>query len=447
MNYYVMVGTLLLFTLVAIWIGKKTSDENQSSDDYFLSGRNIKFYNLTLTFLATQLGGGAILGSAEAAQTYGWHAIYYALGLSLGLIVLSLGVGKTLRKMNVKTIPEIFELKYNSPILKKITSLLMIVSFFLILVATGVAARKYFASIHITSPYIFILIWLTFLVYTVMGGLNAIVKTDKVQVSFILFVFIIVTIWMTMNMTEGIDLPSFEVLPTGNQDIPWTSWLLMPFIFALIGQDMGQRCFAGKSPKIVSLATASAGILLAISALLPTYLGIISTILNIDTSQGQSILMQTIIYLTNPTIAALFASAILLAIMSTADSLLCAISANVALDFNEFFRGKRDASLTLPKVITFVIGVLALLASFWSGDIIPIMVSAYELSVLTLFIPIIGAVLIPNATSKAAWGAIISGSLGFVLLKTTHNIPWIEVYIIGINAIIYLAIQIYTDQE
>ena len=91
---------------ISIWIGVNTSSQTKTTEDYYLSGRNLGFVNLTLTFLATQLGGGAIIGGAEAASKYGWYAIYYSLGLALGLVVLSLGVGGIFRRMEIQTIPQ-----------------------------------------------------------------------------------------------------------------------------------------------------------------------------------------------------------------------------------------------------------------------------------------------------------------------------------------------------
>ena len=68
----------------------------------------------------------------------------YGFGLSLGLIVLSLGVGSSFRRLEVVTIPEIFEKVYNAPRLRQISSVISIISLFLILVAICLSTKKTF---------------------------------------------------------------------------------------------------------------------------------------------------------------------------------------------------------------------------------------------------------------------------------------------------------------
>ena len=196
MNYYIFTSVLTALAAISIWIGVKTSSQTKTTEDYYLSGRNLGFVNLTLTFLATQLGGGAIIGGAEAASKYGWYAIYYSLGLALGLVVLSLGVGGIFRRMDVQTIPQIFGKIYKSAALQKFASVLTIISFFLILVAIGVAARKFFATIGFESPYVFFGFWTVVILYTVMGGLSAVVKTDVPQTVFIIGTFLLVYLYI-----------------------------------------------------------------------------------------------------------------------------------------------------------------------------------------------------------------------------------------------------------
>ncbi len=224
---------------------------------------------------------------------------------------------------------------------------------------------------------------------------------------------------------------------TAPEQIPWTSWLLMPFLFVIIGQDMGQRCFAGKSPKIVSLATAAAALLLVICSLLPTYLGILGSTATAD--GDTSVLLQTVANFTNPTITSLFACAIFMAIISTADSLLCAISSNLALDFS----ATNPQTMRSDKAITFVVGITSMVLAYFEGDIIPIMILAYELSVSTLFIPIVMAVMLKSPSPKAAFASILAGLLSFTLFKVTQSdLPQALIGLV-ISTISFVTIQLY----
>lgn len=416
MNYYIFLIVLILLSFISLWIGKREARVTKTQDDYYLSGRKIGFLNLTLTFLATQLGGGAIVGSAEAALTFGWSAIYYSAGLATGLTVLSLGVGAVFRRMEIRTIPEIFKKVYDSPFLQKIASIFTILSFFFVLIAVGVAARKFFVSIELGNPLIFSCFWFAVILYTVLGGLGAVVKTDRIQAGFIMVVFFVtfLYLWFLPSTTN------LEIMVNASEKtefIPWTSWLLMPFMFVLIAQDMGQRCFAGKSPKVVSLSAAAAGVLLVICSLLPIYIALLGQQIGVIINGDESVLLKTIERVTNPTMMSLFACAIFMAIISTADSLLCAISSNLSLDFNWPLRKQNDRTLTIAKSVTLFVGLIAMAFAYSAADIIPLMVFAYELSVSTLFVPIIMAVIFTSPSRIAAYSAMTVGFICFISFK------------------------------
>ena len=86
---------IILFGLQAICfvVGRKASKNIKNKDDYYLSGKNVNFFPLMMTFLATQVGGGLVLGAAQEAYEYGWTVFLYPVGQSLGLILLGLGLG------------------------------------------------------------------------------------------------------------------------------------------------------------------------------------------------------------------------------------------------------------------------------------------------------------------------------------------------------------------
>ena len=62
----------------------------------FFGGKSVQLFPLMMTFLATQVGGGLILGSADEAYRFGWTVLPYPLGAALGLILLGAGIGRKL---------------------------------------------------------------------------------------------------------------------------------------------------------------------------------------------------------------------------------------------------------------------------------------------------------------------------------------------------------------
>lgn len=109
----------------------------------------------------------------------------------------------------------------------------------------------------------------------------------------------------------------------------------MPLLFMVIEQDMGQRCFAGASPKIVSRASFLAGIFTMIVCIVPVFFGSLANATNLQVPPQGSVLMTMIANTTSPFVTALVGCAVLAAIISTATSLINAISSNLSSDFTK----------------------------------------------------------------------------------------------------------------
>lgn len=115
MNIKLFFSLLLILGIASIWLGRRASSGQKTNEDYFLMGRKLGLFSLVMTLLATQIGGGALMGASEEAYSQGWGVLFYPLGMVLGLCVLGFGYGAKLRRLNLTTVPEIFEKIYRSP--------------------------------------------------------------------------------------------------------------------------------------------------------------------------------------------------------------------------------------------------------------------------------------------------------------------------------------------
>jgi len=231
MNYSVFLLFLVVIAIVTLVFGKITAKRAAKTySDFYLSGRSVKFFSLMMTLLATQFGGGAIIGSSEAAYTSGWAAICYSLGIAIGFIILSVGIGGRFRTLNISTIPEVFEVAYQNAGLRRFAGLIYIISMFLILLAVCVAMRKFFYSIGFTNDTLYVLFWCVVIIYTMSGGLSAVIMADTLQIILVLSLFLIVFFTMdASNLNLNPDLT-----PRASS-IPVISWILMPCLFTIIG--------------------------------------------------------------------------------------------------------------------------------------------------------------------------------------------------------------------
>lgn len=417
MNMVVFISLLFGLQLFYWFIGKRSSKILSSQEDYFLAGKSVRFFPLMMTFLATQVGGGLVLGAADEAYRYGWPVLLYPLGASLGLIILGLGVGRKLAQFQVSTVAQILEVVYRSTLLRKIASVLSVISLFMILVAQIIASQKFLASLGFNYTPLFIAFWAIVIIYTAQGGLKAVISTDLVQAAFFSIVFLGClgfALFFNGDILHTIQMPQYEQFSIVSSKL--SGWLLMPLLFMVIEQDMGQRCFAGSSPKIVSRASLCAGIFTFLICIVPVFFGVLAKNMGLDVPKGTSALMLVIEKTTNPIVTAIVGCAILAAVISTATSLINAISSNLSGDFMMSSLQKKS-SLRVVQWMTCVISIAAIFFAFYFDNIVDILIQSYDLSVSCLFIPIFAALYKKEGNFSSALLAIIFGCFGFFCFK------------------------------
>lgn len=403
---------LIVMALLGVgyfWVGIRLSRGLQSRSDYFLGGRTIGRVALALSIMATQLGGGVVLGAADEGYRLGWAALFWPGGIALGLLALGLGLGKRLRQMEVSTVAELFSSVYGSRPLRWLASALSMVSLFLLLVAQLIACRKLLLAFGVESDLLFILLWVGVLFYTVAGGLKAVVTTDVIQSLFLLFVFLLAfgAAWVASPSVE-VGAPAFGSVGGG-----WSlssTLFLMPFLFMLIGQDMGQRCFAAQSDRAVSTAFLIAVVGFSMVGAVPVAFGVWARCAGIEVEGGASVLMVAASAMTNPIVATLVGCGALVAILSTVDSLLCAVSSNLASDFTD------RVGLRLCQLSTLGLGVLAILLSMACKSVSEITMLSYKISVACLAVPVLASLWRRQATPLAGLLSVACGGFGLLVL-------------------------------
>ena len=373
---------------------------------YFLVSGSLGFWPLTMTLIATLIGGGSTLGAAEEAYRHGWIIFLYPLGGSLGFVLLALGISKKLNRYNVTTIAQIMEVAYKSAWLKKIASLLSIIALTSILIGQIIAAHKFMNSLAVSNELIFLAFWLIIILYTAAGGLRAVAVTDVLNGIFFIVALAIcfVALPSDISLSGYTGGPSYDI----NKVV---AWFLMPLLFMLIEQDIGQRSFAASSQKTFTLAALTAAFLSLLMSLAPICLGMAANSMAIEVPLGSSVLICAITYLTNPWITAIAGCAVMAAIVSTANSEINAISSNVSQDFTDKLK------LNSIKVITVLIAVLSVALSYLFHNIIDLIIISFELAVYCLFVPIMMALFKNRHHKISAILSLISGGLAFLLLK------------------------------
>lgn len=426
--------TILAYLATASWASRGVANK----ESYLLGNRQFGIFSITTTLIATQVGAGMIFGTAMLAYNDGILGISYVLGMVLGLVALGLGVGARFRSLEISTAAELFESKYNSVILRKIASVVSILTMGGILAAQIVASRQLFISLFKLNPLWLVIFWLMVIAYTTFGGLKAIIATDILQVIVIVIVFIAALFYIIPinNIVTNININ--QVHTDDIMNYSFLSSLLAPALFSLMEQDLAQRCFAAKTKKVATISSLLAAGFILIFALIPTSLGIYAQSLGIIVHDGESPLV-LLCQAKLPTLGmTMVACALLAAICSTADSVLGAASTNLIADF---LPTNSKFSLNIARMLTMMVGIVALTIAFNFNDVIGVLIKSYEISIAALFIPTMAALFIKAPQKQAAILAIISGSLIW-LIGIIFNLTSATLLAVIISAMVFCLRQV-----
>lgn len=430
----IFLGLALVYFFIGLWASKNI----KTTSDYFLAGRKLGFVSVTATLIATQLGGGMMIGTSQRAYEIGMLGILYTVGIAIGFILLGLGFASKLQSLNISTVSEVFKKHYKSDRVSKFASILSIASLCGLLIGQIVASKTLIHSLGITSEIPFLVFWVLIIGYTVMGGLKAVVATDLAQVALIIVIFTAIFIYNLMQEPSSIkSLVTYTPKANLNDLATLSPVLIMTALYALIEEDLAQRFFASKSRFIASASALSAGLFMILFSCIPIYFGIQAKLLSLNIVNGGSPLIAYLEHTVSPVILAFALCSLVAAITSTADSLLCAMSSNICQDF-EIGMLKIENKVTRSQIVTLFVGVASIVLSYFvSKNIIDILVGSYELSVCTLLVPILASFYNKDLPERAAIASIATGLIFFLGFKL-YVVPFSGVITIFLSLAAFL---------
>jgi len=422
--WFVFVLFGISYFAVAMYASRKVSSE----EEYFLAGRKFGTPAITLALIATQLGAGMVLGTADEAFHFGFNGLFYNIGICLGFLLLGFGFAAKLRQFNICTTAELFEIKYKSVVLRKLAAILSVITLGGILAGQIVASKKLINTFTNNYDWLLTCFWLAVIFYTMFGGLKAVVATDifQVIVIFIIFGGTFSYVLLTQAQPTSLSLNNFKNLQENyfNESTlsasRFTSFLLMPILFSLIEQDLAQRFFSAKNKTVAALSAFLAGIFTILFSFIPLFFGMQTKILNLTFNTKASALLSSVQHLAGPVVVILIVCALIAAISSTADSLLCAIGSNIIYDFKLNLNQNTNYSLTLSRIVTLLTGILALITAQFFDSVLDVITQSYELSVSCLFVPLFFCYFKKRVYKEAAVSSFFCGLFGFIAF---HAVP------------------------
>ena len=180
---------LFYFAIIAgisVWAVKKKG--KTSADDYFLAGRHLGWFVVGASIFASNIGSEHLVGLAGSGATDGVALAHYELH-AWCLLVLGWVMGPFYMRSKVFTMPEFLEKRF-TPKARAVLSIISLIAYILTKIAVGIYAggvvfRALLPEVHFLGMDTFwigsiLLIVLTG-IYTILGGLRAVVYTETLQ--------------------------------------------------------------------------------------------------------------------------------------------------------------------------------------------------------------------------------------------------------------------------
>jgi SSS family solute:Na+ symporter len=255
--------------------GKVKADS--SADEYFLSSRNLPWYSVALSTIATNIQGYQFLGMMGSAYLFGLAQANLEINAVQGILVGAFVFVPLFLREKIMTITQFIAQKLGQRI-ALFYSIANIALFATVTIGAALFWGAYAAELvfgeqlsvlhsnRIVRIAILILILGVFsAIYTYLGGLSAVVKTDIIQFS-VLIIGGIVVCFTAVNQLGGWEQLYIKTpermhlhLPSDHPTLPWThlfGLFLLNINYWCANQTVMQRALAAKS-----VAHAQAGLL------------------------------------------------------------------------------------------------------------------------------------------------------------------------------------------
>src|SRR5687768_3984029 len=194
---WIIVAVYLVYVLVD---GVRRSRGTHEIEGYFLANRGLPWWAVGLSVMATQLSAITMIGTTGQGATDGMRFIQFYFGLPLAMFVLGVTIVPLLRGARVFTAYEYLERRFNAPT-RSLTSFLFLCSRGLSCGVIIAGPAVVFSAIFGWSlPLAVAIFGVPTVLYTMMGGVQAVTWIDVKQMVLIVFALIAVAILLVAQL-------------------------------------------------------------------------------------------------------------------------------------------------------------------------------------------------------------------------------------------------------
>ncbi len=448
---------LIIYGIIVIAIGLKLAKKHETAEDYFLAGRSMIWPLVGVSLFASNISSTTLVGLAGDAYSTGISVFNYEWMAAIVLVFFAIFLLPFYLKSKVFTMPEFLEKRFDGRS-RKIFSVLTL--FLNIVVDT--AGSLYAGGLLMKLIFPDIPMWQTIAlmallagIYTIAGGLAAVIYTDAIQTVLLLIGSIIITVaaitkigsWEQVTSVTPPDMLSL-VRPLDDPGVPWLGLLtgvpLLGFYFWCTNQFMVQRTLSAKNVTHGRLGALFAGFLKLPVLIIMVLPGTMARLIYPELENPDMVYPTLIFDLLPVGVLGIVLAGFIAALMSQIDSTLNSASTLITMDFVS----KKKPNLSSEQLMKVGRGFTALfmiLAALWAPQIENFAsLFKYLQKVLSYAIPPVVALFMigifwKKANGNSAFITLVGGlAVGFLTFLAVEVFEWFHLHFLYIAVLLFI---------
>ena len=232
-DWIVLAIYFLALVAVAVWV---VIQKNNNTEDYFLAGRNVGWFVIGASIFASNIGSEHVVGLAGTGFESGTPMAHYELHAWIVLLLGWLFLPFYIRS-GAFTMPEFLEKRFDSRS-RWFLSVFSLVAYVLTKVSVTIYAGGIVVSELLAIPFWYGAIGIVIFtgIYTVIGGMKAVIYTETLQTVVLILGSVIITYlglqevggWSQLRETVTAVSPDHFNMwrPMSDPQFPWTGLLI-----------------------------------------------------------------------------------------------------------------------------------------------------------------------------------------------------------------------------
>src|SRR5919198_5884633 len=358
------IAIIVAYFIIVFAIGFYFSLKERTSADYFLASRNVGWFAIGASLFVSNISTEHFIGLAGSGASSGLAVGHFEWLACLIVLMLGWVFVPFYLRSNVFTMPEFLELRFSRGCAVYLAGVSILAYIFtkisVHLYAAGIVLERVVGWNPLTAALILVV---ATGIYTIAGGLAAVIYTDLVQ-TLVLLAGAVVLTWIGLDQVGGFEglraavPPDYfsMIKPVSHPEFPWTGIFLGAPILGLwywcTDQVIVQRVLSAKDEGHAKAGTIFAGFLKVLPVFVLVLPGLIAvalfpqlfTVDNGKVTNGDIAYPTLVVNLLPTGLVGLMIAALLAALMGAMSAVFNSASTMVTLDFYKRLRPNASES-------------------------------------------------------------------------------------------------------